>query len=356
MNKRVLLGISGGIDSAVAAILLKERGYDVIGATMSLFNQTDKGNKSFLSNNCYIDDAKQICELLKIPHYTLAFEKEFKKRVINNFIEEYSKCRTPNPCIECNKYLKFGLMKKTADELNADYIATGHYAKVEYSNKYKRYVLKKSNNIEKDQSYVLYNIPKELLEKVIFPLGEFNTKQEIKKIAKEYNLNIINKPESEDICFIPDKDYKRYLLNNSKLKPNIGNIVNSKGEILGQHNGLYNFTIGQRRGIKISYKKPLFVIGFNKDKNELIVGEYNKLYKKEMLVKDVNLLLVDNIDTPINVMVKTRYSSKEAEAIIEKTSAGYIKVVFKKPALNITPGQSAVFYIDDIVLGGGKII
>lgn len=349
MTKKVLLGMSGGVDSSVSAILLKEAGYEVYGVTMQLF----EGGCCNLNSDL---DAKNVCKNIGIEHYIIDYKNEFKENVINNFIEEYSMSRTPNPCIECNKYLKFGAMYNKAQALGIDYIATGHYAKVEYSDKYKRYVLKKANNMAKDQSYVLYSIPKELLSKIIFPLGEFESKDEIRNIAKEHNLKVADKPDSEDICFIPDGNYKKFLEQNSNLKPKEGNIVTSKGEILGKHNGLYNYTIGQRKGLGISYKVPLFVLGFNKEKNEVIVGEEAELYKQEIFVKDINLLLVDDIDTPIDVKVKTRYSSREAEATIEKVEQDIIKITFKEMQARITPGQSAVFYIDDIVLGGGKIM
>lgn len=247
-------------------------------------------------------------------------------------------------------------MWNKAQELGCNYIATGHYAKTEYSEKYGRWILKKSNAGKKDQSYVLWNIPKELLEHIIFPLADFNSKDEIRAIAKKSNLKIANKPDSEDICFIPDGNYKRFLENNSDLKPKEGNIVNSKGEVLGKHNGLYNYTIGQRKGLGISYKEPLFVIGFNKENNEVIVGVKDEIYKNEMYVTDINLLLIDELKEKMNVNVKTRYSTNEELATIEKVDNDLIKVVFENPVPRITPGQSAVFYVDDIVLGGGKII
>ena len=347
-NKKVLLGMSGGVDSSVSALLLKKQGYDVIGITLELFPGSSCCNK-----NTYID-AKNVCNSIGIPHITYNQKEEFKCKVIDNFIEEYSKQRTPNPCIECNKYMKFGAMYEKAKELGCEYIATGHYAKMEYSEEYKKYVLKKSNNIAKDQSYVLYNMPKELLGKILFPLGKFVSKEEVRKIAKDNNLKVANKPDSEDICFIPDGDYKKFLENNSKLKPKEGNIVTTNGEILGKHQGLYRYTIGQRKGLGISYKEPLFVIGFNKEKNQVIVGEKEKLYKKEFKVNEVNLLLVDDIEQPMDVEVKTRYSSKNAKAVITKQKEN-IKVVLEEPQRAITPGQSAVFYKGDIVIGGGKI-
>lgn len=251
--------------------------------------------------------------------------------------------------------MKFGAMYEKAKELECDYIATGHYAKIEYSDKYNQNVLKKSNNVAKDQSYVLYSMPKEMLNKVVFPLGEFETKEQIREIARNHNLQVANKPDSEDICFIPDGNYKKFLEENSNLKPTPGNIVNKDREVLGKHNGLYNYTIGQRKGLGISYKEPLFVIGFNKEKNELIVGNNKDTYQKEMLVNNINWLLIDKLNEKMEVKVKTRYSAIEHKATIEQNGEDFVKVIFDEPAQRITPGQSAVFYIDDVVLGGGKI-
>ncbi len=344
--------MSGGVDSSVSAILLKEQGYEVIGITMKLFDQELEGSCCNLSSSL---DAKRICDYLKIPHYTLNFKEDFDKYVIQDFIKCYKNCKTPNPCIECNKYLKFGSMYKKAQELECDFIATGHYAKIEYDEKYQKKVLKKSNAIYKDQSYVLYNLPKSLVDKIIFPLGEFTSKDEIRKIAKKHNLPVANKPDSEDICFIPDGNYKKFLEENSDIKSKKGNIVTCDGRVLGVHTGLYKYTIGQRKGLGISYKEPLYVIGFNKSENELIVGTQKELYKKEFTVSDINLLLFDKIEKTIVVDVKTRYSSKCHKGKITQEDNDIIRVVFDEPQKSITPGQSAVFYDNDVVIGGGKI-
>ncbi len=348
-NKKVLLGMSGGVDSSVSALLLKEKGYEVIGTTLELFV-----GSSCCNTNTYLD-AKIVCKQLGIPHFIFDCKEDFRKYIIDNFIECYSNCLTPNPCIECNKYMKFGFMWEKAQEMGCNYIATGHYAKTQYSEKYNRWVLKKSNAGNKDQSYVLWNIPKDLIEHIVFPLADFEDKSQIREIAQKNNLRVANKPDSQDICFVPDGNYKKFLETNSNLKPKVGKIVNTKGEVLGEHTGLYNYTIGQRKGLGISYHVPLFVLGFNALKNEVIVGEESELYKDEITVKDINIILFDEISDWIVVDVKTRYSTKSAKAKI-KQFGNEIKVIFDEPQRAITPGQSAVFYIDDIVVGGGKII
>ncbi|MCI8396564.1 MAG: tRNA 2-thiouridine(34) synthase MnmA [Clostridia bacterium] len=319
----------------------------LFGTTLELFSDNSLNNK-----NTYTD-VKNVCASLGISHFTYNYENEFKKYVIDDFIECYANCKTPNPCIECNKFMKFGAMYEKAKELGCEYIATGHYARTEFSEEFGRWVLKKSNAGKKDQSYVLWSIPKELIQYILFPLADFVDKEEIRKIARENELDVADKPDSEDICFIPDGNYKRFLEKYSNIKPKAGNIVLANREVLGVHTGLYNYTIGQRKGLGIAYKVPLFVLGFNMDRNEVVVGEEKELYKQDIRVEDINLLLFDRIEEEIEVEVKTRYSAKSAKARIVQ-DGDCINVHFFEPQRAITPGQSAVFYVGDIVLRRGE--
>ncbi len=349
MKEKVLLGMSGGVDSSASAILLKKIGYEVIGCTMNLLDDP---------NEEAIRDAKKVCEKLEIEHHVFDCKKEFKCHVINTFVSEYENARTPNPCVECNQYLKFGVFYDKAKELGCKYIATGHYAKKEYSEKYKQYVLKKSNEEKKDQTYFLYTIPKEKIENVLFPLQDNINKKDTRLLAEEYGLEIASKKDSQEICFIKDNNYQRFLKEYMQKQPKRGEIVLTTGERLGKHDGLINYTIGQRKGLGISYKEPLYVVKLDINNNQVIVGTEKELYNGELKVINLNWIVdIENkLEEGLQCLAKIRYRAKEARAKVIKENDS-IKVIFEEPQRAITSGQSVVFYDEDgIVLGGGKIV
>ena len=348
MKEKVLLGMSGGVDSSVSAILLKKAGYEVIGCTMNLLDEPNEES---------IKDAKKVCEKLGIEHHVFDCRKEFRCHVIDTFISEYENARTPNPCVECNQYLKFDTFYDKAKELGCQYIATGHYAKKEYSEKYKQYVLRKSNEEKKDQTYFLYTIPREKVEYILFPLQDNVSKEDTRALAEEYGLEIASKKDSQEICFIKDDDYQRFLKEHMQKQPQKGKIVLTTGEILGTHNGLINYTIGQRKGLGISYKEPLYVVKLDIKNNQVIVGTETELYSNQLEAMNVNWIVNDGnrLEEGLECFAKIRYRAKEAKAKVIKEDET-IKVVFQEPQRAITQGQSVVFYDEDgIVLGGGKI-
>ena len=349
------MGLSGGVDSSVAAYLLKEQGYDVTGVTMAIWDQP--GNLvSTGKHSCYgpdeqeeIREAREVAEWLGIPHYVFDCSERYKELVLDNFRQEYLAGRTPNPCVRCNQLIKFGMLPEVARNkgLEFDYFATGHYARVEKSHDPQRFLLKKGVDPFKDQTYFIYRLSQDQLEHVIFPLGNM-VKKEVREIAAKINISLSDKDESQDFY---SGDYKELL----QVTDNTGNIIDRQGNILGSHKGIWNYTIGQRKGLGIAHPEPLYVIELNKEKNAVVVGTRKECLSSSFIVNELNWIAVDHLTAPLEVSAKIRSSQKTSAAIIAPYADNQVKVTFHVGQDGITPGQSAVFYIDDIVVGGGTI-
>lgn len=341
--EKVLLGMSGGVDSSTAALLLKEQGYDVTGLTLKLCKE-DKGQD--------LADAKAVCEKIGINHITLDLKNEFYEKVISAFINDYKNGLTPNPCLECNKYIKFGIMLDFALKNGFQKIATGHYARVEREGD--RFILKKATDISKDQSYVLYSLTQHQLSHLLLPLGSLS-KSEIREKAEESGLVNANRPDSQDICFVPDGDYASFIEKTDGFVSQKGDYVDINGTFLGKHEGVINYTIGQRKGLGIALGKPQFVIDKNAQTNTVILGDEEHLFKTEVLVKDVNFIPFERLEKEMNVKAKLRYRHKESPCVISPLENGKVKIVFSDPQRAPSAGQAAVFYDGNTVVGGGKI-
>ncbi|MBO5136470.1 MAG: tRNA 2-thiouridine(34) synthase MnmA [Clostridia bacterium] len=347
--KKVAIGMSGGVDSSVAAAMLLEKGYEVIGITMLLCEEG-----ACLSS--VEEDARKVCENLGIEHHVVDFRGEFKEKVVDYFVDEYLAGRTPNPCIACNKHLKFDAMLEKAKELGADYIATGHYAKVLYNEDTGRYYLKQSDASEKDQTYVLYNLKQEQLKRLLMPLGDVENKEEVRKYAEKLGLSTAGKPDSMEICFIPDNDYAGFIERNRNYKATEGDFVDKNGEFLGKHKGIIHYTVGQRKGLGVTFGKPMFVTKIDAENNRVVLGEKGEEFSKGLLCDNLNFITVEKITEPIKVWTKVRYSAKPALATLSMVDENTAKVVFDQPQRAVTPGQAVVFYDDEnIVIGGGII-
>lgn len=354
MKKKVVVGMSGGVDSSVAAYLLKEQGYDVIGVTMQVWQEDEEyeANEGGCCSLSAVEDARRVADILDIPFYVMNFRDVFKKNVIDYFIDEYMEGRTPNPCIACNRFIKFDEFLRKAVGLGAQYIATGHYAKIELENN--RYLLKRAEDDKKDQTYALYNITQEQLSKTLMPCGEYS-KQKIREIAKEIGLRVHNKKDSEEICFIPDNDHGRYIVKQRGKDVKPGNFVDKYGKILGKHKGIVYYTIGQRKGLGLALGTPVFVTDINPYTNEVVIGKDEEIFKTELIAKDLNFIPFDSLKEEMKVQAKIRYSAIPSEAKIIPEDNDRVRVVFEKKQRAITKGQSVVFYKDDIVVGGGII-
>jgi tRNA-specific 2-thiouridylase len=354
MNKKVVVGMSGGVDSSVTAYLLKEQGYDVIGITMQVWPEDEEfeEREGGCCSTSSVEDARRVAYKLDIPFYVMNFKDVFKEKVIEPFIDEYLMGQTPNPCIACNKFIKFDAFLKKAKALGADYIATGHYANIYEENG--RYLLKRSKDDKKDQTYVLYNMTQHQLKHTLMPCGDYN-KERIREIAKEIGLNVHNKKDSEEICFIPDNDHGAYIKRERPENVKGGNFVDIRGNVLGKHKGLAYYTIGQRKGLGLALGKPVFVNDIRPNTNEVVLGSEDDIFKNELIAGKLNFITFDKLKEPIKVLAKIRYSAKATKAIVYPYGEDKVRVVFENNVRAITKGQSVVFYNEDLLVGGGII-
>jgi tRNA-specific 2-thiouridylase len=354
---KVVAAMSGGVDSSVAAALLKEEGYQVIGITMQVWPSSKSADESGASGGCCgldaVADAKRVAYRLGIPHHVVDFRDVFARKVVDHFCQEYSLGRTPNPCIRCNQFVKFDSLLRKAKELDAGFVATGHYARIEKEAS-GRCLLKKGTDKRKDQSYFLYVMTQEQLSHSLFPLGDL-TKERVRRMAGEFELPVTDKSESQDICFIPGNDYTEFLKEYVAAAVKPGQILDGQGNVLGQHRGIIHYTIGQRKGLGVSAREPLYVLAINHEENAVIVGGKDEVYSTELTASEINWIATEVPEQPVNVSARIRYLHREAAAVVTPLGEDRAQVKFKEPQMAITPGQAVVFYDGDTVIGGGSI-
>lgn len=356
-GKKAMVAMSGGVDSSVAAYLIKEAGYHTIGVTMKLFDKDD--SESVRDNVCCtlddVEDARQVANKLGINYYVFNFEDDFDKEVIQRFVESYEKGMTPNPCIDCNRYIKFKRLFKRGLELEQDYVVTGHYVRVKKDDTSGRMLLMKAKDITKDQSYVLYSLTQDQLSHALFPLGDM-TKDEAREIAENQGFINARKRDSQDICFVSDGDYSRFISEYTGKNYPEGDFVDTSGNVLGQHKGIIKYTIGQRKGLGLALPEPLYVKNKDMENNRVILARDSELFTDTLEVKDLNWIAIPDLKEDMKVSAKVRYSQREDIARLIPISDDRVRVEFDRPQRAVTPGQAAVFYLDDVVVGGGTII
>ena len=353
---RVVVGMSGGVDSSVAAWLLKEQGYDVIGVTMQIWQDEDACSVEENGGCCglsAVEDARRVAAVLDIPYYVMNFKDEFRNQVIDYFNAEYLNGRTPNPCIACNRYVKWEALLNRSISIGAEYIATGHYARIEQLEN-GRYALRRASVPGKDQTYALYNLTQEQLKRTLMPDGDYSKKQ-IRRFAAELGLQVADKPDSQDICFVPDGDYASFIEKTTGKKIPEGNFVTPEGKILGRHRGIIHYTVGQRKGLGLALGYPAFVLEIRPETNEVVIGTYEESLTRVLKADQLNFMAVSDLKEPRRVFAKIRYNHKGAWCIVEKTGEDEITCVFEEPIRAVTPGQAVVLYDGEYVLGGGTI-
>ena len=354
---KVVVGMSGGVDSSVAAWLLKEQGYDVIGVTMQIWQDEENEVQEENGGCCglsAVDDARRVASSIGIPYYVMNFKQEFQKSVIDYFTKEYLNGRTPNPCIACNRYVKWEALLQRSLSIGADYIATGHYARIDkLSNG--RYAIRRSATLAKDQTYALYNLTQEQLEHTLMPVGNYS-KDQIREMAEKIGLQVANKPDSQDICFVPDGDYASFIEENADALIRQGNFVTPDGKILGKHKGIIHYTVGQRKGLGLALGYPAFVLEIRPETDEVVIGTYEESLTHTLRANELNFMSVEDLTEPMRVFAKIRYNHKGAWCTVEKTGEDEITCTFDEPIRAVTPGQAVVLYDGEYVLGGGTIL
>ena len=363
----IAVAMSGGVDSSTVAAMLRAEGHNVVGLTMQLWNQRRLAGREGMPEAvtgrcCSLDDvydARRVAETIGIPYYVVNHEDRFERDVVRPFVQEYLSGRTPIPCSLCNNHLKFDQLLTVAQQIGADAVATGHYARVEFDDRRNRWLLKRPMDRAKDQTYFLFGLTQDQLSRTLFPLGGM-TKPEVRELARKYGLALAEKPDSQEICFVPGGDYKKFIdaylaEQGDSLPDTAGELVTTNGRVIGEHSGIHNFTVGQRKGLGVATGSPLYVLQIKGDKRQIVVGEQENLYSRNMLARRTNLISTAELREPMRVSVKIRHRHEPAPATIEKTGADEIIVTFDEPQRAVTPGQAAVFYDGDLVVGGGWI-